>query len=175
MRRLTGLFITALCAVLSASTAQAESKATQFLFVQSAKSMSFSNGVLTLSDVAPMTVFFSDRPKRLAGHMRTSSFLSHWKTGANSFKNSPPNATLSVFSLDAPLAEVVVELSQPRLEGDKLAYKAKVLSGELPEKGGESSLFIDSAGGACNVGDGSYAGEPCWAQNAFNCPSSGGC
>jgi len=69
----------------------------------------------------------------------------------------------------------VVELSEPRLEGDKLVYKAKVLFGKLPAKGGESSLFIDSAGGACNVGDGSYAGYPCWAQSAFDCGARGGC
>jgi hypothetical protein len=175
MRKYSFLVGMTICAALVCSTAQAASKATQFLFVQSAKSMSFSNNVLTLHDVAPLTIFFSDRPKRLAGHMRTSSFLSHWKKGANSFKKSPPNATLSIFSPGSTVAEVVVELTEPRLDGKNIAYKTKVLSGKLPTKGGESSLFIDSAGGACNVGDGSYSGEPCWAQTAFNCPSSGGC
>jgi len=45
------------------------------LFVQTAGSFTFADGVLTLKDVAPMTVFFSDRPKRLTGHIGNEGFV----------------------------------------------------------------------------------------------------
>src|SRR5206468_753761 len=45
-------------------------KAPDVLFVQTAKNVTFKDGVLTLQDVAPATVFFSDRPERLVGHVR---------------------------------------------------------------------------------------------------------
>ena len=42
----------------------------EMLFVQSAKGATLENGKLTLNGVGPTTVFFSDRPKRIAGHER---------------------------------------------------------------------------------------------------------
>jgi hypothetical protein len=39
------------------------------LFVQNAKRVSFSEGKLVLRGVNPVTVCFTDRPARLAGHM----------------------------------------------------------------------------------------------------------
>lgn len=158
-------------------TAQSFSKDDEprFLFVQNAKSMRYSNGELELQQVSPMTVFFSDRPKRIAGHMRTDHFLKIWNGGKNSFKRVPPNATLSVFNKNSQAIDVVLALSEPRISGDKVIYKAKVLLGTPPESGGENSLFIDSSEGACDVGDPSYSGLPCWAQTAFDCPGRGGC
>ena len=42
------------------------------LFVQNAKNVTFNEGKLVLRDVNPVTVCFTDRPARLAGHMQTS-------------------------------------------------------------------------------------------------------
>jgi hypothetical protein len=56
-----------------------------------------SGRVLTLKGLSPTTLYFSDRPVRLAGHYRTSEFLKFWKAGPDSFLKDPPNATLSVF------------------------------------------------------------------------------
>ncbi len=47
---------------------------------------------------------------------------------------------------DKELADVVVELKDPVLQGDALAYHVKVLEGELPTEAGPASLFIDIIG-----------------------------
>jgi hypothetical protein len=115
----------------------------QLLFVQAAHGVSFTGGQLTLHGVSPTTLFFSDRPTRIAGHVLTRRFLADWAKGADSFATDPPNATLSVFG-SRTVADAVVELSRPRLQGDDLVYEARVLSGVPPERGGPASLFIDA-------------------------------
>lgn len=67
-----------------------------FLFVQSAKGMTFdkSTSKLTLVGVSPITVFFADRPERIAGNMKTTAFVPFWSTGKDSFLSDPPNADL---------------------------------------------------------------------------------
>ena len=67
-----------------------------FLFVQNAKSMSFDSATnkLTPQNVSPVTVFFSDRPERIAGNMKTAAFVPHWSTGKDSFLSDPPNADI---------------------------------------------------------------------------------
>ncbi len=117
----------------------------QFLFVQSAEGVSFADGQLTLKGVSPVTVLFSDRPERLAGHMKTASFVPFWGEGADSFKSDPPNATLSVLEGEA-VENAVLELSEPRLAGRDLSYRVKVLEGTLPASAGAASLFIDIIG-----------------------------
>ena len=117
----------------------------QFLFVQSAQGVEYADGRLTLKGINPITVLFSDRPERLAGHMKTANFVPFWGEGADSFKSDPPNATLSVLE-GAEMANVVVELSEPRLAGGDLSYAVKVLEGQPPASGGAASLFIDIIG-----------------------------
>jgi len=46
------------------------------LFVQNAKDVTFDKGKLVLRGVNPVTVCFTDRPARLAGHMQTSKVRS---------------------------------------------------------------------------------------------------
>src|SRR6185312_2804867 len=70
------------------------------LFVQNAKDVTFKEGKLVLRGVNPVTVCFTDRPARLAGHMQTSKFVPLWSQGKDSFLKDNPNATLSVFSGD---------------------------------------------------------------------------
>src|SRR5262245_39773304 len=48
----------------------------EMLFVQSAKSATLADGKLTLEGVGATVVFFSDRPKRIAGHMATPEIVS---------------------------------------------------------------------------------------------------
>ena len=43
----------------------------ELLFVQSALNVVGSNDHITLKGINPQTIFFSDRPKRIAGHMDT--------------------------------------------------------------------------------------------------------
>ena len=164
------LFVT-LCAppsprVLAQPTAQ--TKAPEFLFVQTAKNVAYKDGVLTLQEVSPVTVFFSDRPNRIVGHVRNDLFLKKWTEGSNSFKSDPPNAVLSVFSEKTPPTGAVVVLSNPRLDGENLAYDVRTLKGALPATGLDGTLFIDGSSGYCDPGyDTGDPGYPCWAQQAF--------
>jgi hypothetical protein len=122
-----------------------QSKNVDVLFVQNAKNMSFSEGKLVLRGVNPVTVCFTDRPARLAGHMQTSRFVPLWSQGKDSFLKDNPNATLSVFSGDN-VADLVVELSNPQLSGDDLTYDVRLLEGTPPVNGGACALFIDIIG-----------------------------
>jgi len=120
-------------------------KKVDFLFVQTAKGSSAENGSITLRGVNPLTVSFSDRPDRIAGHMPTRKFIPMWSQGADSFLSNPPNATLSVFRGDSVSSTVVV-LRNPRLVGNDLSYEVRVLEGTLPSQSGPCSLFIDIIG-----------------------------
>ena len=117
----------------------------QFLFVQTAAGMQYADGVLTLTEVNPITVLFSDRPERLAGHMATNDFVPFWGEGEDSFESDPPNADLALLE-EGKVENVVVTLHEPRLDGGNLSYRVDVLEGELPASGGASSLFIDIIG-----------------------------
>ena len=118
-----------------------------FLFVQSAKGMIFdgSSGALTLTDVSPVTFFFSDRPERIAGNMKTAAFVPFWSQGKNSFLSDPPNADISLLEGDK-LQQFVVVLQDPMLRRDSLTYKIRVLEGKIPARGADVSLFIDIIG-----------------------------
>jgi len=152
----------------AAAQTKAPAKPPEFLFVQTAKNVAYKDGVLTLQDVSPVTVFFSDRPKRIVGNVRNDLFLQKWTDGSNSFKSDPPNAVLSVFNDKAPPTSAVVVLNNPRLEGRNLAYDVRTLKGDLPASGIEGTLFIDGNGGYCDPGyDRGDPGYPCWAQKAF--------
>ena len=119
----------------------------QLLFVQNAKDAVMDNDRLTLIGVNPTTIFFSDRPKRIAGHMSTEDFVLDWqeKTGKESFHAKPPNAAMSVFG-DEEIVDVVVTLENPRLAGGALVYDINVLDMEQPIPSGPVSLFIDPIG-----------------------------
>ncbi|EGV18689.1 hypothetical protein ThimaDRAFT_2107 [Thiocapsa marina 5811] len=140
--------------------------APQFLFVQSAEGVTFSDGRLTLTGVSPITVLFSDRPDRLAGHMTTASFVPFWDEGDNSFASDPPNANLSVLDGDA-MQDIVVELRSPRLTGSDLSYEVSVLEGELPAVGGPASLFIDIIGRPLTPISFAGANRRMWRRRAF--------
>ncbi len=133
-----------------AQTAQAPADASgnaDFLFVQTARRMSFDRAAnrLTLHDVSPVTLFFSDRPDRIAGNMRTAAFVPFWSQGRDSFLSDAPNADLSILE-GGELRQVVVVLRDPVLQAGNLAYTIQVLSGTMPEAGNEVSLFIDIIG-----------------------------
>ena len=138
-------------AALAASAAPlknalAQAKEADFLFVQSAKSMTHDQGKLTLRGVSPVTIFFTDRPERIAGEMPTRMFVPFWSDGKNSFAKDNPNADLSILEEDKIAADIVVTLASPVLKGEDLAYDVKILEGKMPDKGGPVSLFIDIIG-----------------------------
>src|SRR5882724_5985682 len=122
-----------------------QSKNVDVLCVQNAKNVSFNQGKLVLKGVNPVTVCFTDRPARMAGHMQTSKFVPLWSHGTDSFLKDNPNATLSVFRGDN-VSDLVVELSNPQLSGNDLTYDARILEGTPPANGGACALFIDVIG-----------------------------
>jgi hypothetical protein len=127
---------------------RAEDTATaDFLFVQTADSMAFDadTSTLTLSGVSPVTLFFSDRPERVAGNMSTTKFIPFWSEGKDSFLSDPPNADLSIME-NGTLRQTVVVLRDPALEGDRLTYQVTIIDGEMPVTGAEVSVFIDVIG-----------------------------
>jgi len=117
----------------------------QWLFVQTAKAAVFENSTLRLKEISPATLFFSDRPKRVAGHITTEDFLLDWKEGKDNFSVDPPNAVLSIFG-DDEIADIVVELKNPRLEGNDLVYDIGIIKEDVPKISGPCSLFIDPLG-----------------------------
>ena len=122
-----------------------QSNKVDVLFVQNAKNVSFSEGKLALRGVNPVTVCFTDRPARMAGHMQTSKLIPLWSQGKDSFLKDNPNATLSIFGGDS-VSDLVVELSNPQLSGNDLTYDARILEGTPLSNGGACALFIDIIG-----------------------------
>jgi hypothetical protein len=98
--------------------------------------------------VNPVTVCFTDRPQRLAGHMPTEKMIPMWSEGKDSFLHDPPNATLSLVGANKgdKVSDVVMVLRNPRMKGTDLTYDIRVLEGTPPEHGSDCSLFIDIIG-----------------------------
>src|SRR5712692_5641627 len=119
----------------------------EFLFVQSAKSLTFDKATnkVTLESVSPATVFFSDRSDRSAGNMTTAAFIPFWSQGKDNFQSNPPNADISILE-GSELRQVVAVLQDPVLQGDNLTYTVKILQGDMPAKGADVSVFIDIIG-----------------------------
>ena len=117
------------------------------LFVQESKGMRFENGSLTLVDVDPKTLFFSDRPDDIAGFLSYQELVKLVGEGPDNFNEDPPNATLVIFGSDE-IAEAVMELSEkPRLDGKNIVFPAvTIIEGEPPRSGEDTVLFIDSIG-----------------------------
>jgi len=134
-------------AALKPQSALATDEMADFLFVQTASAMTYDKAAskLTLEDVGGSTLFFSDRPERIAGNMKTTAFVPFWSKGKDSFLSDPPNADLSILE-GSELKQVVIVLKDPELNGKNLTYSVKAVSGEVPEKGSDVSVFIDIIG-----------------------------
>ena len=154
------VLILAACTMTTSTSTDAEDEDTiDLLFVQSAEDMTVdaSAGTLRLVNVNPQTLYFSDRPHRIAGHLKMSDYLDEWteKAGEDNLGADPPNATLSVYEPgQAESTLVVVEISDPVVEGKDLIYTYKIIDGTLPDQGGATALFIDKIGVGGGVGVG---------------------
>jgi hypothetical protein len=118
------------------------------MFVQTAQGIEREGGTLTLRGITPSTLYFSDRPQRVVGHMATTDFVDLWGIGDNSFESDPPNAVLAFLEpgADAP-DDAVVVLKEPILDGaGALSYSIDVLEGTVPATTGPVTLFIDPFG-----------------------------
>ncbi len=122
-----------------------ESDTVEYLFVQNGDSFEIEGTTLTLIDVDSRTLYFSDRPERIAGYMNLDELLRIGSEGENSFAVNPPNATFAVFDGDDVLESVIV-LRNPRLIDDDLFFDFDVVEGTPPDEGGRCVLFIDTVG-----------------------------
>lgn len=118
---------------------------TYFLYVISGEGAEIDGDILTLVD-APSVLYFSDRPRRVTGHMDRESWVETWDMGPDSFADAPPNAVLVA---GAPVMhELVVELLDAEVDGDDMRFRFKFLDGDVPSQTLEpASLFIDSGAG----------------------------
>ena len=64
-----------LCAAVASALLGGCAQEPAYLFVQSARSAVLEDGVLTLEEVSPTTLYFTDRPVRMAGHFQTDRFM----------------------------------------------------------------------------------------------------
>jgi len=117
------------------------------MFVQTAQGIERIDGTLTLQGVTPSTLYFSDRPERVVGHMTTADFVDLWAIGDNSFEADPPNAVLSFLEPGGEVPDdAVIVIREPRLSDGELSYSIEVLEGTVPAHTGPVTLFIDPFG-----------------------------
>jgi hypothetical protein len=86
-----------------------------------------------------------------------ADYLKEWTAaaGKDNFRADPPNATLSVYEPGkADNSIVVVEITNPVVDGGDLIYTYKIIEGTMPTAGGAASLFIDWIGVGGGVGAG---------------------
>ena len=119
-----------------------DSKNPEYLVTLTSKSGTFKGDTLTLKGV-PLVVYFSDRPKRVAGHLSLEEFIEIWDKKENNFKNDPPNALLSIYEVSGDKHAVVI-ISKPKVRGDSISFNVKIIGEEIPQSFGHSTLFIDN-------------------------------
>ena len=153
------LFTTAVLAISAAlslpigfaTNACAKEQKPMVMFVQIADDLKVDPNAETLRlvKVGQQTIYFADRPERIAGHIKMADYLSEWtsKAGSDNFHNNPPNATVSVLEPGKTANTLaIVTISSPRVEGADLIYNYRMIGGTLPTTGGAASLFIDWIG-----------------------------
>ena len=145
------------CAGSQAPGANAGGSQVQLMYVQSAEDLRVdaAGSILRLVKVNPQTLYFSDRPQRVAGNLRMADYLKTWQEGRDNFGADPPNATLSVYEPGrAEPTLVVITIMKPVVDGADLLYTYKIVEGKMPANGGATSLFIDWYGVGGGVGPG---------------------
>jgi hypothetical protein len=152
-----------IAACATTSTPPPSTEKPQLMFVQIAEDLKVDETAKTLRlvKVSQQTLYFSDRPVRIAGHLKMGDFLNEWtsKAGADNFGADPPNATLSVYQPGQPDNTVaVVEIMYPKIDGSDLIYTYNLIDGKLPTGGGATALFIDWIGVGGGVGPGFLGG-----------------
>jgi hypothetical protein len=122
----------------------------ELLFVQNATGIEYdkAKGTLRMKNYGRSTLFFTDRPVRMAGHYHTrDEFLKLWSEGPDSFAKNPPNATLSMLEVGkADLQNAVINIRNPRIQGRDLIYDITLIEGTVPQSAGDAVLFIDILG-----------------------------
>jgi hypothetical protein len=144
-------------ALSALAPASAQDTKVQLMFVQTSESLKADDKTLRLVNVGQQTLYFSDRPARVAGHLTMPAYMDEWtaRAGTDNFAKNPPNATLSVYHPGKQEnALTVVTISNPKADGRDLVYSYKLVQGTMPKTGGATALFIDWIGVGGGVGPG---------------------
>ena len=129
------------------TTANTKTEIVPSLIVMNSRGASLDGTTLTLTGISPNSIMFADRPVRSAGHALTAHLLEEWTVQSGGFASDPPNATVSVLKHDgSSVADAVVVLKNPKLDGDKLTFNVEVLEGSIAGADGPASVFIDIIG-----------------------------
>ena len=160
-----------------------------FLFVQESPSGMFVGNpdgtyILTLNEVVPYTIYFTDRPYRIAGFTPMNDFIAEFNWTV------VPNAAISRSGAKESEDTLIVELSNPRYNesAKQIVYNAKVISNYsgdklsefkakedpgLPVNLGRVSIFIDSSSGTpitCPSAHPFKCGDESCRLNPTDCP-----
>ena len=174
---LTTVVLFSLFTIYSKTQMKAVSQPT-FLYVQTAHSGTLSaekadgKRILTLNDVSPTTVYFSDRPDRITGHESTEDFIAQWNDGEDSFASNPPNAALDVIDEDSQHL-AIVELMGARYDAQNKTLEYEILmldnesQGAFPTTFGEAAVFIDSKYIRYGCGCDSTPGNTCSCEYTY--------
>ena len=103
------------------------------MFVQTADDLKTDGNTLRLVNVGQQTLYFSDRPVRVAGHLTMPAYLDEWKAGEgpDNFSSDPPNATISVYeSGNHENTLAVVKISHPVIDGKDMVYSLQANRGD---------------------------------------------
>jgi hypothetical protein len=143
----------ALGSQMQESSASADEEVTaNWLFTQTADGGSISpNGddtwTLTLTNIDPVVLAFTDRPLRDAQAGTVEKLVDAWPT---MFSDSNPNGVVVAHNQSGATNSAVVEMMDPKLDGSTLTYTVRVLTNEGgPAEAGMSydfeqvSVFID--------------------------------
>jgi hypothetical protein len=151
------LLLMLLIALSGLPFARAGESKVQLMFVQTAEDLKTDGKTFRLVNVGQQTLYFSDRPVRIAGHLTMPAYLAEWTAaaGPENFSKDPPNATLSVYEPGQKENTLtVVEISHPVIEGNDLVYRYTLIEGAMPKAGRATALFIDWIGPGGGVGPG---------------------
>jgi len=143
--RIIGLLLAGALGTSGCGGQEGDSGEPAFLLVQSSRGFHYDGDRLIVTGTSPSTIFFSDRPERIAGHLPPETAYAWGRSGDDNFVDDPPNATLSILE-GGEMANVVLTLSDAVIDGDTISFDVEILEGMLPAGGGPNTLFIDVLG-----------------------------
>ena len=131
----------------SAATMRLSQQRARTTYVQVAGRFTFDGRSFTLLDLAPATVYLTDRPDESVGYLPTGLFLDRWYADESGSSTRTVAAVLSFLDPDrADAADARLLLGLPRIRATGMEYQAQVTAGELPSAAGACVLFISPDG-----------------------------
>jgi hypothetical protein len=124
-----------------------ESARPNYLYVITAQEGAYAGRTLTLKKVSLVTLYFTDQPARIVGHMPTQEWVNRFSPEGSLADADPPNGVLSVLGA-SDNKEVVLELKEPKLDSETLRFRARFLRGSLPASFGLCTLFMEAVPGS---------------------------